>query len=71
MRQFLCLLFTVLVSTSLFGQTSIDTSLVIQNIEVQGSRFGGLREMDGFKVLQVDYNLSSRPLKISFSVDIQ
>ncbi len=59
MRQFLCLLFTVLVSTSLFGQTSIDTSLVIQNIEVQGSRFGGLREMDGFKVLQVDYNLSS------------
>lgn len=59
MRRILLFSFTAILATPAFSQTPADTTLAIQNIEVQGTRFAGLAERGGMKVLRVDNNLSS------------
>lgn len=59
MRQILLLPLAALLAMPVFSQTPADTTLTIQNIEIQGTRFAGLSERGGMKILRVDNNLSS------------
>lgn len=59
MRQILLLSWAALLAMPVFSQTPADTTLAIQNIEIQGTRFAGLSERGGMKILRVDNNLSS------------
>ena len=43
----------------LYAQTPADTTLNLQNVEVQGARFAGLSERQGMRYLNVAQNLSS------------
>lgn len=59
MKQLLFLpLFAFLGGPSMFSQTVADTTLSIQNIDIEGKRFAGLNGGE-FKRLQVENNLSS------------
>lgn len=59
MRQILLLPLAALLAMPVFSQTPADTTLTIRNIEIQGTRFAGLSERGGMKILRVDNNLSS------------
>lgn len=59
MRQILLLPLAALFAVPAFSQAPADTTLAIQNIEVQGARFAGLSERDGTRFLRVENNLSS------------
>lgn len=59
MRQILLLPLAALLAMPVFSQTPADTTLTIRNIEIQGTRFAGLGERGGMKILRVDNNLSS------------
>lgn len=59
MRRILLLPLAALLAMPVFSQTPADTTLAIQNIEIQGTRFAGLSERGGMKILRVDNNLSS------------
>ena len=59
MRQILLLPLAALLAMPVFSQTPADTTLTIRNIELQGTRFAGLSERGGMKILRVDNNLSS------------
>ena len=43
----------------LYAQAPADTTLNLQNVEVQGARFAGLSERQGMRYLNVTQNLSS------------
>ena len=43
----------------LYAQAPADTTLNLQNVEVQGARFAGLSERQGMRYLNVAQNLSS------------
>ena len=58
MRQILLLPLAALLAMPVFSQTPADTTLTIRNIEIQGTRFAGLSERGGMKILRVDNNLS-------------
>ena len=60
MRQILLLPLAALLAMPVFSQTPADTTLTIRNIEIQGTRFAGLSERGGMKILRVDNNLSQR-----------
>ena len=59
MKQVLLIPFITLLSAPAFAQLPADTTVVIRDIEVQGTRFAGLSEQGGARSLRVDRNLSS------------
>ena len=56
MRQILLLPLAALLAMPVFSQTPADTTLTIRNIEIQGTRFAGLSERGGMKILREDNN---------------
>ena len=56
MRQILLLPLAALLAMPVFSQTPADTTLTIRNIEIQGTRFAGLSERGGMKILRVNNN---------------
>ena len=59
MRRILFLPLSLTLAGSALAQAPVDTTLSIQNIEIQGTRFAGLSERDGTRFLRVENNLSS------------
>lgn len=59
MKPYVLLTLLTLASPGIFSQTPADTTLSLQNIDVQGRFFGGLHGGE-VKRLQVDQNLSSQ-----------
>ncbi|MDH6312899.1 iron complex outermembrane receptor protein [Parabacteroides sp. PFB2-10] len=61
MKKLITLLLLMIPSSALLSQAPVDTTVTLQNIEVQGIRFGGISSGE-VKRLQVENNISSMPV---------